>query len=80
MANLLSYLCDLGFHCPLVGGHSIKVGGQLIGQLTKSFLSLDLGCHEMIHETLQVGLGLRRRMGWVIWSSILETEWLHRTL
>jgi len=60
MANLLSNLSDLGVHCLLMRGHSIKLGGQLIDRLIKSFISLSLGRYEMLYETLQVGFGLTR--------------------
>jgi len=46
----------------------------LIDPLTKSFISLGLDCYETLHETLQVGFGLRRWRGCVIGSSILETS------
>jgi len=52
MVDLLDNLGDLGIQRLLVGGHSIKFEGQLIDQLTKSFVSLGLGRHEMLHETL----------------------------
>jgi len=80
MANLLDNLSNLGVHRLLVGGHSIKFGGQLINRLIKSFISLDLGCYKTLHETLQVGFRLRRWNGWVVWSSILEIRRLCRTL
>ena len=42
----------------------------MIDRITKSLISLYLGRYEMLHETLQVGVGLRRWMGWVIGSFI----------
>ena len=59
MTNLLSSLGDLGIDHLLTGGHNIKLGGQLIDRLTKSFISLHLGYYEAFPETLQVGFGLR---------------------
>ena len=54
MADLLGYLGYLSVHHPLMGGHSIELGGQLIDQRTRSFISLGLSCYELLHETLQV--------------------------
>ena len=52
MAHLLSYLGDLIIHTLLVGGHSIKLGIQLINQLTKNFISLGLRHDATLRETL----------------------------
>jgi len=58
MADLLSYMLDLSVHRLLVGGHSDKLGGQLVDGHTKSFISLGLGCYEVLHRTVQVKFGL----------------------
>jgi len=54
VADLLGYLGYLSVHRLLVGGHSIKLGGQLIDRRTKSFIGLSLSYYELLHETLQV--------------------------
>jgi len=58
----------------------LKLGGQLIGRLTKSFISFGLGCYEALHKTLQVGFGLWRWRRWIVGCSALEPRPLHRTL
>jgi len=45
MAKLLSY------YCLLVGCHNLKLGSQVVDQLTKSFISLGLGCYEVLYKT-----------------------------
>jgi len=56
------------------------LGGQQIYRVTKSLVGLCLGCYEVLHETLQVGHGFRRRRRWIVGSSVVETRWLERTL
>ena len=81
MVDLLDDMGNLGVHRLLVGGHSLKLGGQLIDGLTKSFINLGLGHYEALHETLQVEFELLWRLrGWAIRSSILKPRRLQRTL
>ena len=71
---------QLGVYCLLMGGHSLKLGGQLIDRLTKSFISLGLGHYKALHKTLQVEFGLRRLRRLVVRGSIVNPRRLHRTL
>jgi len=80
ITDLLSYLGDLGIHRLLVGDYSIKLGGQLVDRLSKTFIGLSLSHYEALCKTLQVRFELRRWRRWVVRSSILEPMWLHRTL
>jgi len=80
MIDLLIYLGDLGIHRLLVGGHNIKLKGQLVDGLIKGLIGLGLGHYEALHKTLQVRLGLRSWRRWVIGHFMLEPRWLHRIL
>ena len=55
MANLLSYLGDLGIHRLLMGCHGVKFGGQLIDGRTQCFIGFGLYRYELCHHILQVG-------------------------
>ena len=52
VADLVCYLDYLSVHRLLVGGHSIKLGGQQIDRRTKSFIDLSLSHYELLYETL----------------------------
>ena len=57
MADLLDDMGDLGVHCLLVGGHSLKLGGQLIDRITKSFINLGLGHMKRSMRLSKLNLG-----------------------
>jgi len=78
-ADLLSYLCNLSINPILMGCHSVKSKGQLVGRLTKGFIGLGLDCYEVLHKTLLVRFRLYNRTC-TVESSILDSKRLHRTL
>ena len=63
MADLVGYLRIL---CLLVGCHSLKLRSELVDRLSKSFVSLSLGCYEVLHEAFYVRVGLQTLMRWVV--------------
>ena len=76
MVNLLPNLSDLSIHRLLMGCHGVKFRVQLVDRRIQNFISLSLSSDELLHKTLQIGLGWRRLLvrRWIIWHPLLKTR------
>jgi len=56
--------------------HSVKFRVQLVDRRIQSFIGLSLSSDELLHKSLQIGLGLRRLLlrRWIIWRPLLKTR------